>query len=185
MLKRYLFSILAVASFAAGSVAAQDLDTYLGNPQLDDMQSEQSFQVPEGAYLVPLYRFYHRGANDRVTARELPYGWQEAGWRLEGQLGYISYYPFEGHHVLYSCQRSDIMPRQEKFSSPDPGCEGHNYYGGGYITGYVSSFHIPGTVMLYRCDTPRYGDDHFDTTDPNCEGKPGAILEGPLGYIFI
>lgn len=140
--------------------------------------------VPEGATLVEMFRWYNPNTTDRYSGRELPQNWQLLGWRLEGTVGFISYTPFPGSHPLYSCATNEKVP--DYFSSVDANCEGQLKVYWAPIIGYLASTQIPGTVPLYRCDTPGYEEDHFDTTSPVCEGnKPGAVNEGPLGYIFF
>ncbi len=78
----------------------------------------------------------------------------------------------------------------DSFSSRDPNCEGHMKTTNGMpITGYMAGTQLPGTVPLYRCtrNIPKvYAyNDHFDTLDPNCEGKYQAVFEGIQGYIWL
>lgn len=182
--------LIAIAALTActfvSAASAQEVD-YLGaTPTLLAEVSAQPANLPAGVMLVDLERWRYK--EDTFTARPLntPGGMKHPGKR-EGVLGFISYYPFEGSVTLYACLANNWM---DSFSSLDPNCEGQMKTRNMMpITGYMAGTQLPGTVPLYRCtrNIPKVYtyNDHFDTLDPNCEGKYQMVFEGILGYIWI
>lgn len=184
-MKKMIAVAAVLASSLVSNVSAQEID-YLGaSPKILAEASAYAADLPAGVQLVELERW--RWRDNTFTARPFTWDGTRHPGRREGILGFISYYPFEGSVTLYACLHNDWM---DSFSSRDPNCEGHMKTTNGMpITGYMAGTQLPGTVPLYRCvrNIPKvYAySDHFDTLDPNCEGKYQAVFEGIQGYIWL
>ncbi|WP_181098409.1 hypothetical protein [Xanthomonas arboricola] len=189
-MKFCLSSTLAAAVMSVGllgteSAIAQKID-YLGASHRTTVAAlAQPASVPAGVQLVELERWFYR--DDTRSGRPLntPGGMIYPG-KKQGTLGFISYYPFEGSHTLYSCMTNDY---RDLFTSTDSNCEGQLPARDMPITGYIASTQIAGTVPLYRCMRgglkPNNWADHFDTLDISCENVKNPANDGIIGYIWL
>jgi hypothetical protein len=113
-----------------------------------------------GHALLALNRYFNQ------TSHEVTTGWIDpnGGFILQSTLGHLYQSPQQGATVpLYSCKLESLI----YFISRDSACEGYRILGTvGY--GYSQPVAGLGLVPLYRCQT---GQDHFVSTDPNCEGQ--------------
>ncbi|HEY9254470.1 MAG TPA: hypothetical protein VIP30_08040 [Stenotrophomonas sp.] len=182
----------AVALASAKNASAQDnsgpIPEALIGAKIDTRTDAAALAAPVGALLTPMIRLWNAKWVDRFSSHEWPANWDDLGWVIEGTIGYVSVTQFQGSHPLFNCftgyTPGDKYP--DSFTSVDPNCEGQGKSTYQPIIGWVADAQIEGTVPLYRCDTPGTLEDHFDTTSPICEGnKPGAVLNGILGYIFL
>ncbi|WP_153064987.1 hypothetical protein [Xanthomonas arboricola] len=172
--------------FAAANCSASEKLDYVGlTASVAAEARAQPAIVPPGATPIELERWIFK--NNTFSVRPLPkdYYQQWAGNR-QGVLGFISYTPFEGSRVLYSCVTLDW---NDTFTSNDANCEGQQHARDQPITGYIASTQIPGTVPLYRCMRgglqPNNWADHFDTTSANCENVKNPAMDGIIGYIWL
>ncbi len=163
----------------SGGAFAQELGPI---PTTVDIGEKMS-AFPPGAQMVEMVRLYNNRITDRISTHGMPDNWEDLGWRVEGTVGFMAFYPWGDAVPLYNCFSNDSS--NDYFTSNDANCEGHFLSTWAPIIGWVMPYQIEGTVTLYRCDTPGYAEDHFDTTDVNCEGKPGAINEGLIGWIWM
>ncbi|MEU4164347.1 hypothetical protein [Actinoplanes sp. NPDC026670] len=97
--------------------------------------------------------------------------WGAFGYQREGSLGRLYGTQQPGTIALYQCASG----ARDTFTSPRVDCEGQRY---GTRLGYIFQQPPAGvaTKRLYRC---LIGGEHFDSTDPGCEGQR---TEGLLGY---
>lgn len=155
-----------------------------GLPNLASAQAATA--LPPGVKLVELFRWRNLSTTHHFTHHSLPWNWQYNGWRLDGTIGFVSSTAFEGSRPIYVCgvNPGRNAPVVDYFTSVDSNCEGHFVQPDlGPFIGFVAAYQMPGTVPLYRCDTPGHF-YHFDTTSPTCEGHPGSVREAVLGYVF-
>ncbi|WP_228771996.1 serine/threonine-protein kinase [Actinokineospora iranica] len=110
-----------------------------------------------------------------------PSGWHysgtgapPAGFSRESALGSLVKDAEPGTRKLFACQVSNS---EDRFTSTDQtgGCEGQKTLG---FLGYIFTKQVPGTIALQRCNQ---GGSHFDSRDPNCEGK---TTEFTMGYLL-
>lgn len=173
------------AASLACNASAQEVD-YLGaSSKVLAEANAQAADLPPNVLLVELERW--RWKENTFSARPITTSGQRHPGKREGILGYVSFLQFEGSTPLFACLSNNWM---DSFTSLQEDCEGHMKTTNGMpVTGYVASTQIPGTVPLYRCtrNIPKVNtyNDHFDTLDPNCEGKYQAVFEGILGYIWL
>jgi len=80
-----------------------------------------------------------------------------------------------GPVALYRCSHSS----GDRMDSTDRNCES---YSKDRLLGYVRSYPSPGTLPLYRCNTPTGsgGSLHLQTTKSGCQGR---TKDGLLGYL--
>ncbi|MEY9997398.1 hypothetical protein ABIE67_009517 [Streptomyces sp. V4I8] len=80
-----------------------------------------------------------------------------------------------GPIALYRCSHSS----GDHMDTTDRSCEGYSKDG---VLGYLQPAQTPGTVPLYRCNTPTGNGRslHLQTTDPSCKGH---TKDGLLGYL--
>lgn len=188
-----IVSVAMAALSASGSAFSQEAHDLIPEALLGAKVSTRtdaaSLAAPVGVQLAPLLRLWNPKQRDRVSMYQMPDNWEDLGWVVEGTLGYVSYYSAPGFHPIYSCFTGKVPGDKipDFFSSIDPNCEGETLAPASFQPiGFLADTQIEGTVPLYRCDTPNTLGDHFDTTSPVCEGnKPGAVLNGILGYIFL
>ncbi|MFH8224062.1 hypothetical protein ACH4C2_33725 [Streptomyces sp. NPDC018057] len=139
-------------------------------PRVD--QSSVEFLTDPSANHGPLYgqlTRYVNGSGDHYSAT----GSVPPGYRAEGPLGQLDLVREPGTHPLYACQNG-----AEEFSSVRDDCEGSSRIA---LLGHLYDSPAPdGPPMLavYRCKDGTAG-EHFDSTDPKCEGK---VQESLLGY---
>ena len=113
-----------------------------------------------GHPLVALNRYFNQ------TTHEVTTGWIDpnGGFVLQSTLGHLYQSPQQGATVpFYSCKLESLT----YFISLDSACEGYRILG---TVGYGYSQPVAGLslVPLYRCQT---GQDHFVSTNANCEGQ--------------
>jgi hypothetical protein len=180
VLKGIAVGVLLLASNAA---VAQSSDLRLSTEDAAAEVQAVARDIPAGVRLVNLERWY----DQRDTFSDNPYfpvGQTQVGVPYgSGVLGLISYAPFEGGHPLYQCYTTN---NYNKFTSTDVHCEGRSRFKGREIIGYISSTQREGTFPLYRCfqNYKNWG-DHFDTTNPNCDDRPGTQRDAVIGYIWL
>ena len=114
------------------------------------------------------------------------------GYSLEGSLGDVVVanalggYP-AGTHPIYECLLGSYTGTwapygNDMFTSASRDCEG---YGIAAVRAMLGALYDRPTgtanIAIYRCYTPgSVNHDHFDSTDPHCEGA--GQTEGVLGY---
>ncbi|MBB5867296.1 subtilisin family serine protease [Allocatelliglobosispora scoriae] len=120
------------------------------------------------ATTVTLNRYWWSG-RDHISTTTFPGG----SYQFEGSLGQLFTGPVAGTHALYSCKINN-----DTFTSLSANCEGRVYLG---LLGYAyDGPPAGGSRVLFRC-VARGSGEHFDSSDPNCEGQGS---EGPLGYLL-
>lgn len=182
MSRIFSFALLGTAISVCQVAGAQE-GLYVGEHGMETAAvAAQPAFVPAGVQLVELERWIWRDGT--FSVRPAP-SYQVHPGKRQGVLGFVSLTEFEGSVPIFSCVANDYSDR---FTSIDPGCEGHLPARDSPITGHIAATQLPGTVPLYRCmrtglSGGRWG-DHFDTTSADCERKYPANFEGILGYIW-
>lgn len=178
----HLLGVVLATTFLVGANApAYELPTELSD--LREVAASpgfvQSIHAPEK--FGDLERWHNRG--DNYSAPRLRAGLTPHTGERIGVVGQVAKRYFQGAVMLYACE---AWGSHNRFTSLDPRCEGHEPNDRFHQLGFAASTQLPGTVLLYRCRRVIDGrwTDHYDTTDVNCEGAAGAILDGPLGYIW-
>ena len=99
-----------------------------------------------------------------------------SGYSYESTFGSLLTTPEAGTVQLFECQVN-----WDTFTSPSSTCEGQKVV---RSLGWAYSSPPAGvpTVGIYRCVVTK-GGDHFDSTDPNCEGQSHDA--GLLGYLLF
>jgi hypothetical protein len=118
------------------------------------------------------YLMINTGSADHITVP----GGAAASYHFEGPLGAFAPADAENTRMLYLCR----VGGDDEFTSPDPDCENQEVLG---QLGRVYREPPPDQPVLgvYRCIVVNPGvySDHFDSNDPECEGKTTEFL---LGY---
>lgn len=173
-------SLLLAAGTAASAPASQSDLSAAANAAV---QMDPTLAVPPGVTLSEVVRIYRPNLGSHVSVN-WDYGlYLRDGWHIEGTLGFISLTPFENSLPIRECVSHTPW---DTFSSTDANCEGQPMLPYSHLRGYISQAQLPGTVPLYRCRHLWEGKSrHFDTLRADCDGAPGAILDGPLGYVFM
>ncbi|MCS4230155.1 hypothetical protein EDF77_1509 [Stenotrophomonas maltophilia] len=172
--------VFGALTVVAGSVTAQESD-YAGIDAKTVAQIQKApSQVPGDVVLAAIERRIWAGTH--FSDNLVHPGGQGPLGKRDRMLGFASYGPFQGGHALFNC-----FGPGDRFTSTYSDCEGGGDTPVGRpIIGFVASVQLPGTMPLYRCYQIIPGkNNHFDSFDPNCEGKRAAVNEGVLGYMWL
>ncbi|MET0135636.1 MAG: LamG domain-containing protein [Kibdelosporangium sp.] len=146
-----------------------------GKDHFVSTQSDCEGQKIEGllGYSLPYQMLYRSVQRDGRVDNSSDTGLAPAGYVTERPLGGLATSQLPGTRALMQCGANG-----ERFSSVLANCENQTVQGQiGWI--WTTPPSNLDTVQLWRCTGP--GGEHFDSTDPDCEGKEPNVL---LGYVL-
>ncbi|AUG76854.1 hypothetical protein CFP65_1989 [Kitasatospora sp. MMS16-BH015] len=146
-------------------LAAANGDHFDSTDPACEGQTTEGLQGYTLAY-AHLARYAKDGGGHVVTTAGVP-----DGYHLEATLGLVNLNAVPGTAALYNCHYSGGY-----FSSLDSGCEGYTRVSGNGYLWKTAPAGVP-TVPVYRCTVTATG-DHFDSSDPACEGQHTEWLFG-------